>query len=89
MIGSLTWQEKRGLSNKGKSDGHADINIDDWVVQATFAEHLEKALGGTGDYACTDETFAPDGTLRQDVMRNTVLKRGLLLSRLMSGEVAV
>ena len=40
-----------------------DINSEDRLVQKTFAEHLENALGWESVYAWNDETFGPDGTL--------------------------
>jgi type I restriction enzyme R subunit len=46
-------------------------------VQATFAEHLEKALGWESVYAWNQETFGPDGTLGGADTREVVLKRDL------------
>ena len=43
-----------------------DVNSEDRLVQATFADHLEKALGWESVYAWTQETFGPHGTLGQD-----------------------
>lgn len=40
-----------------------DINSEDRLVQQTFAEHLEKALGWESVYAYNTETFGPRGTL--------------------------
>ena len=37
------------------------INSEDRLVQATFAEHLEQALGWESIYAWNDETFGPGG----------------------------
>ena len=49
---------------------YTDINSEDRLVQATFAEHLEKVLGWESVYAWNDETFGPDGTLgRADTTR--------------------
>jgi type I restriction enzyme, R subunit len=42
---------------------YTDINGEDRLVQATFAEHLEKALGWDSVYAWNQETFGPTGTL--------------------------
>ena len=43
---------------------YTDINGEDRLVQATFAEHLEHQLGWESVYAWNSETFGPDGTLR-------------------------
>ena len=40
---------------------YTDINSEDRLVQATFAEHLERALGWESAYAWNDETFGPGG----------------------------
>jgi len=40
-----------------------DINSEDRLIQQTFAEHLEKALGWESVYAYNAETFEPAGTL--------------------------
>ena len=53
------------------------INSEDRLVQATFAEHLEKALGWESVYAWNDETFGPDGTLGRADTREAVLTRDL------------
>ena len=50
-----------------------DINSEDRLVQATFAEHLEKALGWESVYAWDEETFGPDGTLGRADTREVVL----------------
>ena len=39
------------------------INSEDRLVQATFAEHLNRMLGWDSVYAWNQETFGPDGTL--------------------------
>ena len=39
------------------------INSEDRLVQATFAEHLERVLGWDSVYAWNEETLGPDGTL--------------------------
>ncbi len=54
-----------------------DINSEDRLVQATFAEHLEKVLGWENVYAWNDETFGPDGTLGRVDTRDVVLTRDL------------
>jgi hypothetical protein len=40
---------------------YTDINSEDRLVQATFADHLEMALGWESVYAWNQETFSPDG----------------------------
>lgn len=40
-----------------------DINNEDRLVQATFAEHLEQKLGWESFYAWNQETFGPDSLL--------------------------
>lgn len=54
-----------------------DINSEDRLVQATFAEHLEKVLGWESVYAWNDETFWPNGTLGRADTREVVLTRDL------------
>ncbi len=54
-----------------------DINSEDRLVQATFAEHLEKELGWENVYAWNQETFGPDGSLGRADAREVVLKRDL------------
>jgi type I restriction enzyme R subunit len=54
-----------------------DINSEDRLVQATFAEHLEKELGWESVYAFNQETFGPDGTLGRTDTREVVLRRDL------------
>lgn len=56
---------------------YTDINSEDRLVQATFAEHLEKMLGWESVYAWNQETFGPDGTLGRADTRDVVLKRDL------------
>ena len=53
------------------------INSEDWLVQKTFAEHLEKALGWESVYAWNDETFGPTGTLGRTSTTDAVLTRDL------------
>lgn len=54
-----------------------DIHSEDRLVQATFAEHLEKVLRWDGVYAHNEETFGPTGTLGRDSERDVVLVRDL------------
>jgi type I restriction enzyme, R subunit len=53
------------------------INSEDSLVQRTFAEHLEKALGWESVYAYNNETFGPAGTLGRANEREVVLVRDL------------
>jgi type I restriction enzyme R subunit len=54
-----------------------DINSEDRLVQATFAEHLEKALGWQSVYAWNEESFGPEGTLGRADASEVVLRREL------------
>jgi type I restriction enzyme R subunit len=54
-----------------------DINSEDRLVQQTFAEHLEKALGWESTFAYNTETFGPQGTLGRASEREVVLVRDL------------
>ncbi|HRY16729.1 MAG TPA: type I restriction endonuclease, partial [Candidatus Competibacteraceae bacterium] len=54
-----------------------DINSEDRLVQATFAEHLEKVLGWDSVYTWNQEIFGTDGTLGRADTREAVLKRDL------------
>jgi type I restriction enzyme R subunit len=56
---------------------YTDINGEERLVQATFAEHLEKALGWDSVYAWNHETFGPTGTLGRASERDVVLVRDL------------
>ena len=56
---------------------YTDINSEDRLVQATFAGHLEKALGWDSIYAWSQETFGPTGTLGRSSERDVVLVRDL------------
>ncbi len=56
---------------------YTDINSEDRLVQATFAEHLEKALGWESVYAWNQETFGPEGTLGRADTKEVVLERDL------------
>ena len=53
------------------------INSEDRLVQATFAEHLEKELRWDSIYAWNEETFGPDGTLGRADTKQAVLTRDL------------
>ena len=53
------------------------VNNEDKLVQATFAEHLENALGWDSVYAFNNETFGPDGTLGRKDTTEAVLTRDL------------
>jgi len=54
-----------------------DINSEDRLVQATFAEHLEKELGWENIYAWNQEDFGPDSLLGRADTHEVVLKRDL------------
>ncbi|MDO9005642.1 MAG: type I restriction endonuclease subunit R [Aquabacterium sp.] len=56
---------------------YTDINSEDRLVQATFANHLENALGWDSVYAWNQETFGPTGTLGRAHEREVVLVRDL------------
>ena len=56
---------------------YTDINSEDRLVQATFADHLEQQLGWESVYAWNHETFGPDGTLGRKDTREVVLVRDL------------
>jgi type I restriction enzyme R subunit len=56
---------------------YTDINSEDRLVQATFADHLEDTLGWESVYAWNHETFGPDGTLGRKDTRDVVLVRDL------------
>jgi type I restriction enzyme R subunit len=56
---------------------YTDINSEDRLVQATFAEHLEKVLGWDSVYAWNQESFGPDSTLGRASEREVVLVRDL------------
>ena len=56
---------------------YTDINSEDRLVQATFAEHLEQVLGWDGAYAWNQERFGPDGSLGRASEREVVLVRDL------------
>ena len=53
------------------------INSEDRLVQATFARHLEQALGWDSIYAWNEETFGPGGTLGRTDTTESVLTRDL------------
>jgi type I restriction enzyme, R subunit len=52
-----------------------DINSEDRLVQATFADHLSGQLGWDCVYAWNEETFGPAGTLGRADEREVVLLR--------------
>lgn len=56
---------------------YTDINSEDRLVQATFAEHLEQVLGWDSVFAWNRETFGADGTLGRTSTREVVLVRDL------------
>jgi type I restriction enzyme R subunit len=56
---------------------YTDIHSEDRLVQATFAEHLERVLGWESVYAWNQETFGPTGTLGRSSEREAVLVRDL------------
>lgn len=56
---------------------YTDINSEDRLVQATFAEYLETQLGWENIYAWNQETFGSDGTLGRADTKDVVLKRDL------------
>ena len=53
------------------------INSEDRLVQAAFADHLERVLGWDSIYAWNQETFGPDGTLGRADTKEAVLTRDL------------
>ncbi|MDP9177063.1 MAG: type I restriction endonuclease subunit R [Gemmatimonadota bacterium] len=53
------------------------INNEDRLVQRTFADHLENALGWESVYAYNAETLGPAGTLGRESERDVVLVRDL------------
>ena len=53
------------------------VNSEDRLVQATFADHLERVLGWDSVYAWNQETFGPDGTLGRADTKQAVLVRDL------------
>lgn len=54
-----------------------DLNSEDRLVQHTFAEHLERALGWRNVYAFNSETLGPTGTLGRNTESDVVLTREL------------
>ncbi|HOX69743.1 MAG TPA: type I restriction endonuclease subunit R [Burkholderiaceae bacterium] len=56
---------------------YTDVNSEDRLVQATFAEHLEHTLGWESVYAWNQETFGPDSLLGRRDTRDVVLVRDL------------
>ena len=60
---------------------YTDINSEDRLVQATFAEHLEKVLGWDSVYAWNVETYGPQGMPGRTSEREVVLVRDLRAAR--------
>src|ERR1039458_9269866 len=56
---------------------YTDVNSEDRLVPATFADYLQKGLGWESVYAWNDETFGPGGTLGRADTRDVVLTRDL------------
>jgi type I restriction enzyme R subunit len=54
-----------------------DINSEDRLVQATFADYLQNTLGWESVYAYNAETFGPGGLLGRANEREVVLVRDL------------
>ena len=52
-------------------------NSEDRLVQKTFADHLEHALGWDSVYAWNDETFGTTGTLGRTDTKEAILVRDL------------
>ena len=52
---------------------YTNINSEDRLVQATFAEHLEKVLEWESVYAWNQEAFGSSGTLGRATERDVVL----------------
>lgn len=68
---------------------YTDINSEDRLVQATFAEHLETVLAWESVHAWNGGTFGSHGPLGRADTREVVLTRDQLLPHLMSGQIAV
>lgn len=56
---------------------YTNINSEDRLVQAAFADHLKQQLGWESVYAWHHETFGPDGTLGRTSSSDVVLVRDL------------
>lgn len=56
---------------------YTDINTEDRLVQATFAEQLERELGWESVYAWNDETFGANSKLGQNDAREVMHTRDL------------
>src|SRR5690349_21143858 len=54
-----------------------DINGEDRLVQATFADYLRDTHGWDSAFAWNEETFGPTGTLGRSSERDVVLTRDL------------
>jgi len=57
-----------------------DINSEDRLVQATFAEHLRTVHGWDSVYAFNHETFGPNSLLGRASEREVVLVRDLCVA---------
>ena len=53
------------------------VNSEDRLVQAPFADHVERVLGWDSIYAWNQETFGPNGTLGRADTKEAVLTRDL------------
>jgi hypothetical protein len=68
-----------------------DINNEDRLVQATFADHLRDVLGWESVFAHNEETFGPAGTLgraseREAVKAHTLMQAIARANRIYSGK---
>ena len=63
--------------SKADSVAVTPINSEDRLVQATFAEHLERKLGWESVYGWNKESFGRDGTLGRTNKQEAVLTRDL------------
>ncbi len=66
-----------------------DINSEDRLVQQTFANHLDKALGWEDVYVFNEETSAPRDMLGRASKPEAALVSDALLPRLMTGKIAI
>lgn len=74
-------ENEPNLSQKKQTNmAYTDINSEDRLVQATFADQLEKTLGWESVYAWNQESFGPSGTLGRASEREVVLVRDLRAS---------
>ncbi len=64
LVGEISWAKHLVIPGKCKDPLEREFyNSEDRLVQRTFAEHLEKALGWESIYAYNTETFRRNGTL--------------------------